>query len=276
MTDSNSFAVSPFRRGLSYFGLNSNNFYLIFIHDLQSWSKKRLLEFFIKELPNYETIIHSIVKKYSPTLGIYFILIVNGSNTLSTLLLILFICNKLPIKKEINWIKCNFTRSNRSYKKSIFADSFKNSLPSDFFSNYLNPKSPCFNMCASWNINGWSPDKKDGVLYFISTFKPVCLCFQEIGNSQFLCNTKNSSPYLTNYKTVHRRYNPKVPVMRGLYIGIYKSCTFSPDPITFKCIISVNLFSFWNQKCSIRNTYFPQSRCCIPGSQKSLRLCSYL
>ena len=63
MTDPISSAVSPFRRGLRYFGSNSSKFYLIFIHDFQSWSKKRLMEFFVSELPNYNTIIQSLTKK---------------------------------------------------------------------------------------------------------------------------------------------------------------------------------------------------------------------
>ena len=80
MTDLNLPAVSPFRRGLRYFGPNNNNSYLFFIHDLQSWTTKRLLEFFNQELPNCNEIIQSVVKKYSPNLGIYFILRVDGSN----------------------------------------------------------------------------------------------------------------------------------------------------------------------------------------------------
>ncbi len=260
MTDLNLPAVSPFRRGLRYFGPNNNNSYLFFIHDLQSWTTKRLLEFFNQELPNCNEIIQSVVKKYSPNLGIYFILRVDGSNKNLALSTVHLLYDKLHISSEIKWKECNSTRSSRFYNRSTFADSFKKPLPSDFFSNHLNPESTCFNLCASWNVNGWNTEKKDGVLYFISTFKPACLCFQEIGNSQFLCETKNSSPYLTNYKSIHRRYNPNVPGMRGLYIGIHKSCTFSPDPISFKYIISVNVFSFWNQKCSIGNIYFPQSR----------------
>jgi len=123
--------------GSNSIGSNNNNFYLIFIHDLQSWTKKRLMEFFIQEIPNCNTFIQSIVKKYSPTLGIYFILRVDGSNPLSTLSFILLICNKLPISKEIKWIKCNSTRSNRSNKKFTLKNPFKNSLPSDFFSTTL-------------------------------------------------------------------------------------------------------------------------------------------
>ena len=41
---------------------------------------------------------------------------------------------------------------------------------------------------ANWNVNDWNSEKKDDVLCFISKFKPVCLCLQEIGNSKNLCN----------------------------------------------------------------------------------------
>jgi len=187
MEDSNSPTFFSFRRGLRYFGPDNNKFYLIFIHDLQSWTKKRLMEFFDQEIPNCNTIIHSLTKKYSPISGSYFILRINGSNPLDALNIILLISNKLPVTKKINWILCDSIRSNRYYKKSSIADYFRNSLPDDFFSNYLNSKLPCFNLCVSWNINGWNSEKKDGVLYFMTTFKPVCICLQEIGNSQYLC-----------------------------------------------------------------------------------------
>ena len=107
--------------------------------------------------------------------------------------LILLICNKLHVTKNLNWIKCNSTRSNRYYRKSSIADSFIKSLPCDFFTNHLNPKSPYFNLCASWNVNGWNSEKKDGVSCFISKFKPVFLCLQEIGNSKYLCNNDHNS-----------------------------------------------------------------------------------
>jgi len=109
-------------------------------------------------------------------------------------------------------------------------------------------------------VNDWNSEKKDGVLCFIFKFKTVCLCLQEISNSKYLCNNDNYIPFLTNYKAIHRRANPNIPGMRSLYIGVHKSCTFSQDPLIFKYITSINLFSFWGQKCSISNMYFPQTR----------------
>ncbi|OUM60033.1 hypothetical protein PIROE2DRAFT_14288 [Piromyces sp. E2] len=56
-------------------------------------------------------------------------------------------------------------------------------------------------------------------MYFNYVFKPICVCFQEISSSQFLCGNSVFSPSLPNYTPVYRRANPKVPGMRGLYIG---------------------------------------------------------
>ena len=249
---------SHFRRGLRFFGSTADKFYLIFIHDLQSWSKSKFMEYFSLNLPNFNNIILAMDKKYSPKFGSYFIIRVDGSNPFTALNLILFMYKNLKFQNDINWILCDNLRSNRYYKKSSFSDAFRNSIPKDFFSNHLNSKSPCFNLCASWNINGWSSDKRDGVLYFISIFKPVCICLQEIGNSSFLCNSESTSPHLLNYKHIHRRANPKVPGMRGLFIGVHNSCSFSPDPLTYNYIVSVNIYSFWSTKCTVGNIYFPQ------------------
>eukprot|EP00833_Pecoramyces_ruminatium_P002775 jgi/Orpsp1_1/1176807/evm.model.c7180000059111.1 len=48
--------------------------------------------------------------------------------------------------------------------------------------------------------------------------------------------------------------------MRGLFIGIHSSCSYNEEPSIYNYIISVNITSFWNQKCSIGNIYFPQNR----------------
>jgi len=66
--------------------------------------------------------------------------------------------------------------------------------------------------------------------------------------------------YLPNYTPIHRRAYPKVPGMRGLYIGVHNSCSFTPEPFLYKYIISVTISSFWSKKCTIGNIYFPQSR----------------
>jgi len=47
--------------------------------------------------------------------------------------------------------------------------------------------------------------------------------------------------------------------MRGLFIGIHKSCSFLPDPFEYNYIISANIISFWGISCSIGNIYIPTS-----------------
>jgi exonuclease III len=62
--------------------------------------------------------------------------------------------------------------------------------------------------------------------------------------------------------------------MRGLLIGVHSSCSFFQEPFLYKYIISVNITSLWNQKCTIENIYFPQSK--MEGSKTSLLLMNFL
>jgi len=249
-----------FSRGLRYFGPESNKSYLIFIHDLKSWSKKRLMESLINDLKPCSDLIQALSKIYSPTLGNYFIIRINGTNPVESLAFLILLAHKLPINSKISWKFINKLKNNRKLKKRHIVKSPLGNLPSDFFSTHLSSKDSYFNLCASWNINGWNPEKKDGVMYFNNTFKPICVCLQEIGNSQFLCGNSFTSSNLPNYNPVYRRANPKVPGMRGLYIGVHNSCSFTPEPFLYMYIISVNIVSFWNQRCTIGNIYFPQLR----------------
>jgi len=47
--------------------------------------------------------------------------------------------------------------------------------------------------------------------------------------------------------------------MRGLFIGIHKSCSFLPNPFEYNYIISANIISFWGISCSIDNIYISTS-----------------
>jgi len=51
------------------------------------------------------------------------------------------------------------------------------------------------------------------------------------------------------------RVNNKLPGMIGLFISIHTSCPYNDEPSIYKLfinyIISINITSFWNQKCSI-------------------------
>jgi len=98
------------------------------------------------------------------------------------------------------------------------------------------------------------------MLCFLSAFKPACICLQEVGNSRFLSQSQFKNIFLKNYKPIFRRADPKYPGKRGLFIGIHNSYAFSTENADFDFIISANIFSFWNTKCSIGNMYFPQLR----------------
>jgi len=125
------------------------------------------------------------------------------------------------------------------------------------YSSIYSPSTQFFNLCVSWNINGWNDEKRDGIRYFNEIFKPICICLQEVGNSQYLNVHSNNYPFLCHYNTILRKTNPNIPGMRGLSISVHRSCSFSPDPFEYKYIISVNITSFWGIKCTIGNIYVP-------------------
>ena len=101
--------------------------------------------------------------------------------------------------------------------------------------------------------------KRYSILYLNSTFKPICICLQETGKSKYLPKDV-SSPLIPYYNSVFLRANPKISGMRGLFIGVHSSCSFFQEPFLYKYIISVNITSFWNQKCTIGYIYFPQKQ----------------
>ena len=127
------------------------------------------------------------------------------------------------------------------------------------FSSHLNSNSSFFNLCVSWNIIGWNTEKPDGILYLNSTFKPICICLQETRKRKYLPKDV-SSPLIPYYNSIFLRANPKILGMRGLFIGVHSSCSFFQESFLYKYIISVNITSFWNQKCTIGNIYFLQSK----------------
>ena len=154
---------------------------------------------------------------------------------------------------------CNKLKQKNKSRKSNNIDVELNPMAKDFLSSHLNSNSSFFNLCISWNINGWNTEKRDSILFLNSIFKPVCICLQETGKSKYLPKDV-SSPLIPNYNSVFLRANPKTPCMRGLFIGVYSSCSFFQETFLYKYIISVNITSFWNQKCTIGNIYFPQNK----------------
>ena len=125
------------------------------------------------------------------------------------------------------------------------------------YSSIYSPSSQFFNLCVSWNSNGWNDEKRDGIRYFNEIFKPICIHLQEVGNSQYLNVHSNNYPFLCHYNSILRKSNPNIPGMKGLSISVHHSCSFSSDPFEYKYIISVNITSFWGIKCTIGNIYVP-------------------
>ncbi|OUM58040.1 hypothetical protein PIROE2DRAFT_16800 [Piromyces sp. E2] len=120
----------------------------------------------------------------------------------------------LPFTSKISWSLCNKIPKKLESKKTKNLDIALNPVSKDFFNNYLISSSTLFNLCISWNINGWnSLIFQYGVLYLNSLFKPALI--------------------------LHA--NPKIPGMKGLYIGVHSSCSFFQEPFIYKYIISGNI-----------------------------------
>jgi len=118
-----------------------------------------------------------------------------------------------------------------------------------------------FTFCLSWNTNGWNHEKKDTIEYFIASFKPLFVCFQETGNGSGSTSSYPCRVSLRNYKYFFKKADNSVPGKRGLYLGFHKSCQASPENNSFNYILSLQTFSLWNNtKCSIGNVYIPQKR----------------
>ena len=125
------------------------------------------------------------------------------------------------------------------------------------YSSICSPSTQFFNLCVSWNINRWNDDKHDGIRYFNEIFKPICICLQEVGNSQYLNVHSKNYQFLCYYNSILRKTNQNILGMRGLSISLHRSFSFSPDPFEYKYFISVNITSFWGIKCTIGNIYVP-------------------
>lgn len=164
----------------------------------------------------------------------YFILRVNYDKSTYYLNILYIIIQALPVTR-INWKIINPSASSK--KKENLNININYFIQMNlflyrmtfYFTNPLSPL-PLFNFCSCWNINGWNSKKRDGIIYFNSIFKPICICLQEVGNSHFLNNFNSDYPFLPQYNFLIRRADPNIPGMRGLFIGIHKSCSFLPDP----------------------------------------------
>eukprot|EP00833_Pecoramyces_ruminatium_P016743 jgi/Orpsp1_1/1190775/evm.model.d7180000081142.1 len=150
------------RRGLRRLDNSNNEFILIFVHDLLSWTEERLWHYLSKKISNCNNIIHGIVKKHTPNMENYFIIRTSYAKPSYYLSILYLLTKSLPINK-IDWIKTNkirtFSSSKKLRKNSLkYFNSFRiKTLSSDFIYNSIYSSSSLFfNLCVSWNINGWN------------------------------------------------------------------------------------------------------------------------
>ena len=168
--------MSTIRRGLRHYGPDHDKFVLIFIHDLESWTESRLWEFLSKKISNCNEVVHGIVKKHYINMENYFILRVNYNNYTDYMKVIYLITKHLPVKR-IKWKITSRIRtfSNVNHNRTRYYS--EPSIPISESLLYANPFSNTqyFNLCISWNINGWNSEKPDGLTNFNSIFNPICI-----------------------------------------------------------------------------------------------------
>ncbi|ORX76794.1 hypothetical protein BCR32DRAFT_283802 [Anaeromyces robustus] len=132
----------------------------------------------------------------------------------------------LNLKKIVNWVCCD-----------------------DLFSYFLNPNGKCFNICACWNINGWNFEKKDSISYLNHVFflNLLVFAFRKLVQVNFfqvafhlLTLSRTRSLYISESTMT-------LTEIRGLYIGVHSSCSFTSEPLLYNYILSVNLTSFWGK-----------------------------
>jgi len=134
----------------------------------------------------------------------YFILRINYDKPTYYLNILFLLTRCLSIYK-INWIKTNEIRTFCYVKKfcNRFSSFETKSMVKDFlYRSIYSPFTQFFNLCVIWNINGWNDEKRDGIRYFNEIFKPICICLQEVGNSQYLNVHSNNYPFLCHYNTI--------------------------------------------------------------------------
>ncbi|KAG4101685.1 hypothetical protein H8356DRAFT_1653899, partial [Neocallimastix lanati (nom. inval.)] len=139
---------SNFPRGIRHYGCIFNKFYMNFIHKFKNYNLSS----------SFFNVIFSIVRKFSPIYGSFFIVKVNTPNSNTFKQLYDLLNDGFHSSVKINYKECKV--------KSFFG------ISRDFYTYHLYSSSSFFNLCSSWNINGWNSEKRDGVMYLNSVFKP--------------------------------------------------------------------------------------------------------
>ena len=88
----------------------------------------------------------------------------NTKNDLDFFEVLNFLRDKIPATAKINWTLCNKLKQKTKSRISNNIDVELNPMAKDFFSSHLNSNSSFFNLCVSWNINGWNTEKRDSII----------------------------------------------------------------------------------------------------------------
>ena len=287
-----------FNRGNRCYGLPLTSMSIIFIRGIRSWSESQLWEFLNKNFSNIINSFISV--KFTNHFGDSFFRVKvklsleqarSFCEKLETLIpYITASCNKVSHfinKKSFNKIKrgllckksssekistisspstthninlqpttSSYTLNSPTSSNTPISSSTIYCAPTDD-PNVINQK--C-SFCLSWNTNGWNFNKRDGIEYFCSIFKPLFLCFQETGNGSKLDDNIFCKVTIQNYR-YFRKKAINSPGMRGLYLGYHKTCQASLENNEYNFILSLTTHSLWNHiKCSIGNIYVPQKK----------------
>lgn len=244
-----------FRRGLRCYGLDISSTMHVYIHGIFSWSVSKLWNVLDNKFPEFCDHILAIKRYPFFRKNSYFIIKVKSKDFNLEDFKNKFCC--LFPNCTVNNSRCN----RRNHKISITKERKRilshNDHVIDISLSDYNPSVCNTSFCLSWNTNGWNPEKKDGIEYFITVFKPMFLCFQETGNGSRFRSNCPCKVSLPNYTSFFKRKDSNVQGMRGLYIGCHKSYQAALENYTFKFIISITTYNIGNTKCSIGNVYIP-------------------
>jgi len=253
-----------FKRGLRCYGIDISSTMHVYIHGIFSWPVSKLWNVLENKFSDYAKYILAIKKFPFHYKNSYLVLKVLSKDF-----------NFEGFTKDFceHFKNCTIVKSRcsrRNHKVSFTKERDKilinsavddNTIDNDHFINlHSSDKQGKDNrppFCLSWNTNGWNPEKKDGIEYFISLFKPKFLCFQETGNGTRLRSNYPCRVNIPGYNCFFKRKEVNVNGMRGLYIGYHRSCQAIMENSTYKYILSVTTYSIGNSKCSIGNVYIP-------------------
>jgi len=74
-------------------------------------------------------------------------------------------------------------------------------MPQDFFSSHFSPSSVFFNLCASWNINGWNNKKRKGLFTLIRSLNLYVSVFKKLSIVNF---SVINVPPLLSWKIIYQ------------------------------------------------------------------------